>query len=302
MKLEQLKHIVEIDKQKSISKAAKALYIGQSTLSGSLTSLEEELGVCLFERTASGVMPTEEGKEALQLAKHMLDSAQQMHNIGKQEKELYGTVTVAVGHAYGFLVKDFVLRFKERHPKAELLIKFCSPMQMVQGLKDGDFNIVTALLPRVDIEKRMNKKTWRSIQCEFFGQHTFRVYVGQHSPFASGQSITLNEIKEKSFVSNTADHWEVIRPQFTPDKEVLVVPDRELLKQMVSECDYIAILPEVFLRHDMYIQQGLIKELEIAASEIPDVSITLLYAAQRQLTLLEQSTIQLLKELLQKTH
>ena len=86
MKLEQLKHIVEIDKQKSISKAAKALYIGQSTLSGSLTSLEEELGVCLFERTASGVMPTEEGKEALQLAKHMLDSAQQMHNIGKQEK------------------------------------------------------------------------------------------------------------------------------------------------------------------------------------------------------------------------
>ena len=45
MKLEQLEHIIEIDKQKSISKTAKALYIGQSTLSGSLANLEAKVSV-----------------------------------------------------------------------------------------------------------------------------------------------------------------------------------------------------------------------------------------------------------------
>ena len=78
MRLEQLEHIIEIEKQKSISKAAKALYMGQSSLSCSLTSLEDELGVKLFERTTSGVVPTGEGQKALQLAHQMLDLKKQL--------------------------------------------------------------------------------------------------------------------------------------------------------------------------------------------------------------------------------
>lgn len=301
MKLEQLEHIIEIDKQKSISKAAKALYIGQSTLSGSLANLEAELGVRLFERTTFGMVPTNEGAEAIHLAKHMLDFAQQMYDLGKQEDELRGTVTVAIGYAYGFLVKDLMLRFKEKHPKAELLIKFCSPRQMLNGLTDGDLNIVVALLPRIHAGQAIINNAKRNIRSEVFGQYAFRVYVGKDSEFASQPSVSFNEIKEKSFVSNSSDHWEQIRPLFTPGKEILEVSDRELLKQLVSECDYVALLPELFLRQDVYIQQGLIKELEIQNSVIPDVEMNLLYAAQQQLTLLERSTIDLLREILKET-
>ena len=301
MKLEQLEHIIEIDKQKSISKAAKALYIGQSTLSGSLANLEAELGVRLFERTTFGMVPTNEGAEAIHLAKHMLDFAQQMYDLGKQEDELSGTVTVAIGYAYGFLVKDLMLRFKEKHPKAELLIKFCSPRQMLNGLTDGDLNIVVALLPRIHAGQAIINNAKRNIRSEVFGQYAFRVYVGKDSEFASQPSVSFNEIKEKSFVSNSSDHWEQIRPLFTPGKEILEVSDRELLKQLVSECDYVALLPELFLRQDVYIQQGLIKELEIQNSVIPDVEMNLLYAAQQQLTLLERSTIDLLREILKET-
>ena len=301
MKLEQLEHIIEIDKQKSISKAAKALYIGQSTLSGSLANLEAELGVRLFERTTFGMVPTNEGAEAIHLAKHMLDFAQQMYDLGKQEDELSGTVTVAIGYAYGFLVKDLMLRFKEKHPKAELLIKFCSPRQMLNGLTDGDLNIVVALLPRIHAGQAIINNAKRNIRSEVFGQYAFRVYVGKDSEFASQPSVSFNEIKEKSFVSNSSDHWEQIRPLFTPSKEILDVSDRELLKQLVSECDYVALLPELFLRQDVYIQQGLIKELEIQNSVIPDVEMNLLYAAQQQLTLLERSTIDLLREILKET-
>ena len=48
MRLEQLQYIIEIEKEKSISKAAKSLYIGQPALSASLSSLEKEIGVNIF--------------------------------------------------------------------------------------------------------------------------------------------------------------------------------------------------------------------------------------------------------------
>lgn len=62
MRLEQLQQIIEIEKQRSISKAAKALFMGQPSLSGSLNSLESEIGVRIFERTTSGVSPTMGGE------------------------------------------------------------------------------------------------------------------------------------------------------------------------------------------------------------------------------------------------
>ena len=37
--------------------------MAQSSLSGSLHSLEKEIGVRLFERTTAGVVPTPEGQE-----------------------------------------------------------------------------------------------------------------------------------------------------------------------------------------------------------------------------------------------
>lgn len=62
MRLEQLQQIIEIERQASISQAAKALYMAQPTLSNSLGKLEKEIGVKIFERTNEGVVPTTDGR------------------------------------------------------------------------------------------------------------------------------------------------------------------------------------------------------------------------------------------------
>ena len=126
MKLEQLQQIVEIEKQKSISKAAKALYMGQPALSGALNSLEDEIGVRIFERTSSGVVPTSEGMEILQLAKQMLECQAQILNYGQQHRDLYGTVNILLTQAYSFLFSDIMVAFKEKYPKADLNIRVVS--------------------------------------------------------------------------------------------------------------------------------------------------------------------------------
>ena len=67
MKEERLRYLAEIGRQRSISAAAKNLYLSQASLSSTLRETEKELGFTVFERTTVGVVPTNEGEEALRL-------------------------------------------------------------------------------------------------------------------------------------------------------------------------------------------------------------------------------------------
>ena len=50
MRTEVLQYIVEVDKEQSISQAARNLFISKSALSESISQLEQELNVAIFIR------------------------------------------------------------------------------------------------------------------------------------------------------------------------------------------------------------------------------------------------------------
>ena len=72
MQLDQIRYFYETAQQKSINRAAEALFINQPSLSKSLKLLESELGVPLFIRTTKGVQLTPFGEEFYPLAKQIL--------------------------------------------------------------------------------------------------------------------------------------------------------------------------------------------------------------------------------------
>ena len=61
MTFNDLRYIVVIAEENSITKAADKLYMTQPALSQYLKKVEKELGVLIFERTTTGVRPTAEG-------------------------------------------------------------------------------------------------------------------------------------------------------------------------------------------------------------------------------------------------
>ena len=72
MRMEQLKYIAEIAKTGTISGAAKNLYVSQQAVSSSMKQLEEELGVELLVRGASGVTFTTIGYEVAEFARQTM--------------------------------------------------------------------------------------------------------------------------------------------------------------------------------------------------------------------------------------
>ena len=300
MRLEQFQQIVEIEKHQSISKAAKALFMAQSSLSGSLHSLEKEIGVRLFERTTAGVVPTPEGQDIIQLARQALDCASQMLNYGERHKELRGEVKLMITQSFGYLFSDIMVAFKRRFPKAELRLEIETPRRIVEALEQGQANLGLSMwgfLP----EHTLNVFEQAALRYEAFKSHQMMLFVSQDSVLANNEEVGMEEMQQEQFLSYSSVYWTGVNRHIQMDTEALVMNDREALKRMISAGEGVAILPESFAKRDIYCEQGMIRLIPIKGSENFGEAIEyLLYPRKRQLTLLEQKTLELLRELLKE--
>ena len=68
MNITELRYLVAIMKWGSVSAAAKQLYAAQPNVSKALKNLEEEYGLRIFERSSTGMIPTEQGKRFIRQA------------------------------------------------------------------------------------------------------------------------------------------------------------------------------------------------------------------------------------------
>ena len=300
MRLEQFQQIVEIEKYQSISKAAKALFMAQSSLSGSLHSLEKEIGVRLFERTTAGVVPTPEGQDIIQLARQALDCASQMLNYGERHKELRGEVKLMITQSFGYLFSDIMVAFKRRFPKAELRLEIETPRRIVEALEQGQANLGLSMwgfLP----EHTLNVFEQAALRYEAFKSHQMMLFVSQDSALANNEEVGMEEMQQEQFLSYSSVYWTGVNRHIQMDTEALVMNDREALKRMISAGEGVAILPESFAKRDIYCEQGMIRLIPIKGSEnFGEATEYLLYPRKRQLTLLEQKTLELLRELLKE--
>jgi DNA-binding transcriptional LysR family regulator len=55
------KYAIEIERTRSITKAAENLFMAQPNLSKAIKEMEETLGFSIFERNSKGIMPTQKG-------------------------------------------------------------------------------------------------------------------------------------------------------------------------------------------------------------------------------------------------
>lgn len=298
MKLEQLRQILEIERHQSISKAAKAMFMAQSSLSGSLNSLEDEIGVCLFERNSGGVTPTPEGRDILQLARQALECCDMIAGYGQKNRSLHGEVKLYITQAYGYLYSDLMMEFNRHFPQATLTMEVVSQDGVVDALAQGNANIgLTMWGFTSDQTEEVLKKA--GLRYERFQSHDLMLFVSQDNRFAENDSVTLPEVNQERFISYSSSYWATINRRLHSEAEPLVMTDREALKRLVSSGQGVAVLPDTFARHDLYCEQGMIKMLPIKGTEkFGTAADYLLYPGKRRLTLLEQKTLNILRTVL----
>jgi len=142
MNLMQLRYAVEVDRTRSISKAAEALYMGQPNLSRAIRELEQSLGVTLFRRTSKGISPTPEGEEFLREARNILASADALENRFRDNRPGMLNFSISVPRA-SYLACAFSDLCAElpRDRAAEVYYKETNSIRAVENLMEADYRL-----------------------------------------------------------------------------------------------------------------------------------------------------------------
>jgi len=142
MNIQYLKYALEVAKHKSISKAARELFMGQPNLSRAIKELEEDLGITIFERNSKGISPTPDGEEFLQYAKRILlqiDEVEDIYKVGKKKKSHFSACVPRAGYiAYAF--KELPKNIDTQNP-AEIFYKETNSMRTINNVVKGDYNL-----------------------------------------------------------------------------------------------------------------------------------------------------------------
>ena len=136
MTLTQLEYILAVDKFRHFGKAARSCFVTQPTLSMQLQKLEDELGVVIFDRSKSPILPTYEGERIIHQARVVIREEKRLRDLVRQSKdELAGDFRLAVIPTLStYILPLFLQDFVDRHPKLNLIIEECKTDEIVAML------------------------------------------------------------------------------------------------------------------------------------------------------------------------
>ncbi|MCA0236882.1 MAG: LysR family transcriptional regulator [Bacteroidetes bacterium] len=175
MNLQQLEYVVAVDVHRHFAKAAESIYVTQPTLSMMIRKLEDELGVRIFERDRKPVVPTREGMEIVERARHILAEVDKLREYAAGlSGEISGELRLGIIPTLApYLLPLFLKSFSETYPKLKLHIKEAVTDDIIMLLRRGEMDM--GLLATPLDEPNL---------CEYpVFQEEFYAYVSQNEGF-----------------------------------------------------------------------------------------------------------------------
>src|SRR5262245_46374094 len=118
MELRHLRYFVAVADTLNFRAASDRLHVAQPAVSSQIKTLEEEIGVTLFARTARRVELTPAGRVFLDEARRVIASATQAHERARQAGAgLVGTIRLGIiAPAANAWLADILRRFRQQYP------------------------------------------------------------------------------------------------------------------------------------------------------------------------------------------
>jgi DNA-binding transcriptional LysR family regulator len=143
MEIRQLQFFLDIAATGSFSRAATLSATSQSTVSKSISELESELGVRLFQRTGRGAALTAAGIDLLPQAEGLVaDSIRLKGWMSERQGRLSGTVRLAIQPGLSWPLLEAVLSdLGQSHPEISLQVSEGTTNQIEEWLGEGRVEI-----------------------------------------------------------------------------------------------------------------------------------------------------------------
>jgi DNA-binding transcriptional LysR family regulator len=182
MNIQNLKYALEINRKKSISKAAKSLYVAQPNLSKSIKELEASCGIKIFKRSSRGVEATKEGQEFLIEAEGIIRKLDELEHKYSRDEEETTELRIAIPRA-SYIAHAFTnyIMGKQNCDKMTMQVDETSTANAIKQVEDqtSSLGIVRYNL-RYDEYFRALFRV-RELECTHLMDFSYRLLVSEKS-------------------------------------------------------------------------------------------------------------------------
>ena len=270
--LRQLQFFTAAAEQGSVSGAARALSISQSSVTEAIRALEDDLGVTLFERLPRGLEITQKGAAFLRHARQILaDVATARTAFRDDAEQATGRLSLGVTSLVaGYVLSDILSRFRRAFPQVELNVIEDNGDYLQHLLIGGELDV--AVLLTSSVKDRM------ALHVETLLVSPYRLWLALAHPLAAQTAISLDELAGQPLIQLMVDEIEdstrrlmqalAVKPQIAFRTRSV-----EAVRSLVATGAGLAILPSLVYRP--WSLEGDRIEIRDVSGDLPSVQVGL---------------------------
>jgi len=270
--LRQLQFFTAAAEQGSVSGAARALSISQSSVTEAIRALEDDLGVTLFERQPRGLEITQKGAAFLRHARQILaDVATARTAFRDDAEQATGRLSLGVTSLVaGYVLSDILSRFRRAFPQVELNVIEDNGDYLQHLLIGGELDV--AVLLTSSVKDRM------ALHVETLLVSPYRLWLPLAHPLAAQTAISLDELAGQPLIQLMVDEIEdstrrlmqalAVKPQIAFRTRSV-----EAVRSLVATGAGLAILPSLVYRP--WSLEGDRIEIRDVSGDLPSVQVGL---------------------------
>jgi DNA-binding transcriptional LysR family regulator len=179
-------------KQKSITKAAEALYITQPAVTMQIKSFEQSLGLKLFRKHGKELQLTDVGMVLFDYAEKVFEIVDQVEYVLKSYGDLtQGSLTIGTTRSFArHLMPELLSRFQERYPKVKVFLKVGSSQRIVDGLREFKYDLgIIGRLPNL-----------KKLEVIPYTKEEFCLVTSPKHRFAKRGKVSLSELNNEPII------------------------------------------------------------------------------------------------------
>lgn len=189
-----LQYVVSTARYGSFTAAADRVGVTQSAITKSVADLERELGYCIFNRTARGVLLTEEGRSFVERASRLLEETQDLLRGASTGSDPYSAV-LKIGvcpASLEWLLEEPLSTLVARHPNIRLTVMGGSYDRIVQELRGGAIDVALGYQATFQEQPDFRREPVAPLQTTFF------VRIGH--PILNCDEVTKSDISKYKLI------------------------------------------------------------------------------------------------------
>ncbi len=248
MNLVHLKYAAEVEKTKSITKAAENLFMGQPNLSRAIRELEETIGFRIFNRTSRGVTPTDKGAVFLDYANKILDQVYKIEKLYQPNR--HNMLAFSLSSPYAAYITHALAKTASRldlSQSVEIIYEEANNTQAIENVLENEYNLGIIRYQLIHQKYYRNLFREKKLKTKQICEYEPVVLLSKQHHLKDSQVISLAELNELIEITPESFGESKAFLNSSNNKKPELFSNKQIIVNKSSRLDLLSLLPSSYM-------------------------------------------------------